>query len=107
MRLASNLDVEEGDPITERPRREQERERNPCGFFASDDSIINFLLVNTPSTFLVCFRRYLLYSRKTSWQIAIWIFQTKLSLHKKEVFAEESKNLAKYQSENNFVALSK
>jgi len=40
MGLASNSDAEEGDPITKRPRREQD----PCGFFASGDSVINFLL---------------------------------------------------------------
>lgn len=45
MGLASNLDAERrGDPITERPRREQRGERDPCGFFASGDSVINFLL---------------------------------------------------------------
>lgn len=44
MGLASNSDAEEGDPITERPRREQRGERVPCGFFAPGDSVINFLL---------------------------------------------------------------
>lgn len=51
MGLASNSDAEEGGPITERLRKKQKGERDPCGFFASGDSVINFLL----AVLLPCF----------------------------------------------------
>jgi len=78
MGLASNSDAEEGDPITERPRREQGGEQDSCGFFASGDSVINFLLAVLLPFSLTRKASCSLHSSKTSWKIATPDFFNKI-----------------------------